>query len=495
INSITAANGSQIYIGNIPLGNLVGAGRPILDMGDTDITINGVLGVHFRFEVHSLLRLFGFQNLFDRKIAGGVRNKIELLTTTGDFTIPDVIRKPIIMDISFEVDSTNKKIYMTYNGFDFTNVGTLPNAPEDVSKFAEYLQRLLEAEEMVGLSAGYSLLGSLITIDNLGDYIARLEEALGTVNYDSLLSDLSEISGVSGFVDDFTSANCAVRDRSYQSLVVRHEESGCSWTSFKEQSIGGRDEQAITSGRQAPLGEHWVSMVAGQYKKVELVDRVEGHARDSETYLLGAGLRSRAPIANVAEVSVSLTMGRGEHRRNREWASVQQASMPEMNFQMVRIGASRSFALPLKGSWRITPSTDFNLVRVDVSDLQHEGSAGDRVFAVDDMEHNRQSVRVGLEVRGEREGERGASITAFARVGVEHYVNGRSAGYSIRLVGASEGFTYYGRAIDENVLTASFGITRSRGKAVSFRAFYEGKQGVGGIYENHEAKLELLRRF
>ncbi|MGI9392468.1 MAG: hypothetical protein ACR2N8_02915, partial [Parvibaculales bacterium] len=42
INSITAANGSQIYIGNIPLGNLVGAGRPILDMGDTDITINGV---------------------------------------------------------------------------------------------------------------------------------------------------------------------------------------------------------------------------------------------------------------------------------------------------------------------------------------------------------------------------------------------------------------------------------------------------------------------
>ncbi|MGI9392469.1 MAG: hypothetical protein ACR2N8_02920, partial [Parvibaculales bacterium] len=63
------------------------------------------------------------------------------------------------------------------------------------------------------------------------------------------------------------------------------------------------------------------------------------------------------------------------------------------------------------------------------------------------------------------------------------------------LVGASQGFTYYGRPIDENVLTTSFGITRSHGKAVSFRAFYEGKQGINGIYENHEAKLELLKRF
>ncbi|MGI9392750.1 MAG: autotransporter outer membrane beta-barrel domain-containing protein, partial [Parvibaculales bacterium] len=269
----------------------------------------------------------------------------------------------------------------------------------------------------------------------------------------------------------------------------------CSWTSFKEQSVGDRNEQAITSGRQAPLGDNWVSMVAAQYKKVELVDRVEGHARDSETYLLGAGLRSRSPIANVADVSVSLTMGRGEHRRNREWASVQQASMPEMNFQVVRIGASRSFALPLKGSWEITPSTDYNLVRVDVSDLQHEAVSGESVFAIDDMEHNRQSVRAGLELRGSHESKKGSTITAFARVGVEHYINGRSAGYTIRLVGASQGFTYYGRPIDENVLTTSFGITKARGKTVSFRAFYEGKQGINGIYENHEAKLELLKRF
>ncbi len=484
IASMRGAAESSVYIGNISLAEIFNFTKPILDLGSTNIDIQGSLGVQFRLDRDSLLFLPVAQP-----------QRVELLTTSGSFSIADSMKKPIIMDISFALDSTNKKIYMTYNGLDFTNAGELPNAPEGAHKFAEYLQRLLEAEEIVGLPAGYSLLSSLITIDTLSDYIAKLEEALGVVNYDALLSDLSEISGVSGFVDDFTSANCAVRDRSHQSLVVRHEESGCSWTSFTEQSIGGRDEQAITSGRQAPLGEHWVSMVAGQYKKVELVDRVEGHARDSETYLLGAGLRSRAPIANVAEVSVSLTMGRGEHRRNREWASVQQASIPEMNFQMVRIGASRSFALPLKGSWKITPSTDVNLVRVDISDLQHEGSTGDRVFAVDDMEHNRQSVRAGIELRGEHESERGASITAFARIGVEHYVNGRSAGYSIRLVGASQGFTYYGRAIDENVLTTSFGITSKRGRAISIRAFYEGKQGIGGIYENHEAKLELLRRF
>ncbi len=487
IDDLQVASNGKLYISNLALRDfIIDAEKPLLDLGAGRIEAFGDarIGVAFRFDEEFILWA---QH-------GEVGTKIELIRSSRNHVAArTVFLRPVIMNIDFEFSGT--KIYATYNGLDFTNAGSLPGAPEDASRFAFYLERLLQAEELVALPSGQSLLSSLIQVTDLDSYIARLEEALGAANYDALLSDLSEISGVSGFVDDFTSANCAVRDKAYQSLVVRHEESGCSWTSFTEQSLGDRDEQAITSGRQAPLGEHWVSMVAGQYKKVELVDRVEGHARDSETYLLGAGLRSRAPIANVADLSVSLTMGRGEHRRNREWASVQQASVPEMNFQMVRIGASRSFALPLKGSWKITPSTDYNLVRVDVSDLQHEGSAGDRVFAVDDMEHNRQSVRVGLELRGEHESERGSSITAFARIGVEHYVNGRSAGYTIRLVGASQGFTYYGRPIDENVLTTSFGITKARGKAVSFRAFYEGKQGIGGIYENHEAKLEVLRRF
>ncbi len=493
---LSIGQGGKLYIGNLSLRDfIIDAEKPLLDFGSTGLSAAGstTIGVAFKFDEYFLT----LAKLWER--FGEVGTKIELIKVRGgssSFAVTGIsFIRPVIMDIDFEKDIPNKTIFATYNGLDFTNAGSLPGAPEDASKFADYLERLLQAEELVSLPAGERLISSLVQVSDLGTYIARLEEALGTANYDSLLSDLSEINAVSSFVDDFTSANCAVRDKAYQSLVVRHEESGCSWTSFTERAVGNRDEQAITSGRQSPLGDNWVSMVAGQYKKVELVDRVEGHARDSETYLLGAGLRSRAPIANVADVSVSLTMGRGEHRRNREWASVQQASMPEMNFQMVRIGASRSFALPLRGSWKITPSTDYNLVRVGVSDLQHEAVSGESVFAIDDMEHNRQSVRVGLELRGEHESERGANITAFARIGVEHYINGRSAGYTIRLVGASEGFSYYGRPIDENVLTTSFGITKARGKAVSFRAFYEGKQGIGGIYENHEAKLELLKRF
>ncbi len=490
ITTVDVKSGGKFYLGNLSMKDfIINTGDTyLIDFDGAALTLptGATFGLNFRFDDDFML----WAQLGDNA------PKIRLITTAGGWDVASpTLASPVIMDIDFEVNNNNEALFATYKGLDFTNAGSLPGAPADASKFADYLQRLLQAEELFKLPAGESLISSLIQVDDLGTYIARLEEALGTANYDSLLSDLSEISAVSSFVDDFTSANCAVRDTAYQSLVVSHEESGCSWTSFTERSVGGRDEQAITSGRQSPLGDNWVSMVAAQYKKVELVDSVEGHARDSETYLLGAGLRSRAPIANVAEVSVSLTMGRGEHRRNREWASVQQASMPEMNFQMVRIGASRSFALPLKGSWKITPSTDYNLVRVDVSDLQHEAVAGDSIFAIDDMEHNRQSVRASLELRGEHESQRGSTIAAFARIGVEHYITGRSAGYSIRLVGASEGFTYAGRAIDENVLTTSFGITSKRGKTVSFRAFYEGKQGINGIYENHEAKMELLKRF
>ncbi len=508
VHTLNTGSHANLYIGNINMRDvLFPSDKPLLDMGDNNINLDfgAFLGVAFRFDRDTMNYLR----------VPPTEAKLTLLTTNDPIDFVWLfygqgggIKKPVIMDIDFEVVEVFpyiedlgfnaqriEGVYMTYKGLDFTNAGNLPNAPEDASKFADYLERLFEAEETFSIPASASLLSTFFQVDDLDEYIALLQEALGTANYDALLSDLSEISGVSGFVDDFTSANCAVRDKAYQSLVVSFEESGCSWTSFAQRAVGDRDEQVITSGRQSPLGEHWVSMVAGQYKKVELVDRVEGHARNSETYLLGAGLRSLAPIANVAEVSLSLTMGRGEHRRNREWASIQQASLPEMNFQMVRIGARRSFALPLKGSWKITPSTDFTMVRLDIKDLQHEGSAGDRVFAVDDMEHNRQSVRAGIELRGEHEAQRGSTITAFAKVGVEHYINGRSAGYTIRLIGANEGFTYYGRPIDENVLTTSLGFTAKRGKVVTMRVFYEGKQGIGGIYENHEAKLEFLKRF
>ncbi|MGI9392395.1 MAG: autotransporter outer membrane beta-barrel domain-containing protein [Parvibaculales bacterium] len=500
IYTLNSGSYGQIYIGNINMRDVLFPSKPLFDMGDgfVNFDLETFLGVNFRFD-RDTMNYLRVPPTEARVHLLAINDPIHFVWQFYDFGSAG-IKKPVIMDIDFEVIEHGdfihiRGIYMTYKGLDFTNAGRLPNAPEDASRFADYLERLFEAEETFFIPASASLLATFFNIDEVDEYIALLEEALGTANYDSLLSDLSEISGVSGFVDDFTSANCAVRDKAYQSLVVSFEESGCSWTSFAEQSLGDRDEQVITSGRQSPLGEHWVSMVAAQYKKVELVDRVEGHARNSETYLLGAGLRSRTPIANVAEVSASLTMGRGEHRRNREWASIQQASLPEMNFQMVRIGARRSFALPLKGSWKITPSTDFTIVRIDISDLQHEGGTGDSVFAVDDMEHNRQSVRAGIEFSGEYESQRGSSITAFAKVGVEHYVNGRSAAYTIRLIGANEGFTYYGRAIDENVLTTSLGFTAKRGKVVTMRVFYEGKQGIGGVYENHEAKLEFLKRF